>query len=170
MELEKRALARALGAFRGSSTWMSRIRVKRVAHAVPWGDGLRFLRVRDGRLPYYLPSTHSILGSLPLCVCVVHRQARLHGPAVLLGSLAWRRRGVAANQDISLASDTRASAGAWASQGTGVHQVQHVRAHTSHHVQSPFLRSVRPAWVELAQSVSQSASRPPKLQARDIAS
>lgn len=52
---------------------MSRIRVRRVAHAVLWGDGLRF-RVRDGRLLYYLPST--------LCACVVHRQARLHGPAV----------------------------------------------------------------------------------------
>lgn len=82
VELEKRALARGLGPFRGSSTWMSRIRVRRVAHAVLWGDGLRF-RVRDGRLLYYLPST--------LCVRCTGRPGCMV-LLFLLGSLAWRRR------------------------------------------------------------------------------
>lgn len=46
---------------------LSRIKVRRVAHAVLWGDGLRF-RVRDGRL-LYLPST-TLDRRLPLGRCL----------------------------------------------------------------------------------------------------
>lgn len=72
--------------------WLSRIRVRRVAHAVLWGDGLRSHVFRDGRLPF-LPPDHtltSIVGSV--CVWCVHRQARLHGLAILFGSLPCLRR------------------------------------------------------------------------------
>lgn len=71
---------RALGPFRGNNTWMSRVRVRRVAHAVLWGDGLRF-RVRDGRL--LSSRAHTIDRGPSVC----------GGPAAwfpfLPGSLAW---------------------------------------------------------------------------------
>lgn len=56
---------------------MSRIKVRRVAHAVLWGDGLRLFRVRDGRL-LYLPSTK--LRSRALCAGAPSI-ARLRGPS-----------------------------------------------------------------------------------------
>lgn len=80
----ERALARALGPFRGNNTWLSRIRVRRVAHAVLWGDGLRF-RVSERRA-IALPPDHS--HSLrPWALCVVPRQARLCGLAISFGWL-----------------------------------------------------------------------------------
>lgn len=60
---------------------MSRIRMRRVAHAVLWGDGLGF-RVRDGRLISSRAQhtlNRKLSGLMP----------RLHGHAVLFGSLAW---------------------------------------------------------------------------------
>lgn len=127
------ALARALGPFRGNNKWLSRIRVRRVAHAVLWGDGLRF-RVRDGRL-LSSRAQHTLTRSRAPWVDAPAARSSRCVRLPCLGS-----QGAAANQDISLASDTRASSG-------GVDSRQRARTRThgwtrSHIHKSPHAKAM----------------------------
>ena len=142
MEFEG-ALARALGPFRGNNKWLSRIRVRRVAHAVLWGDGLRF-RVRNGRL-LSSRAQHTLARSwAPWVDAPAARSSRCVRLRCLGSQCA------AANQDISLASDTRASSGGVDSRQRHAHGHMDTYTHTQAttckgHAQVP----VPPVWVEL---------------------
>lgn len=126
---------------------LSRIKVRRVAHAVLWGDGLRF-RVRDGRL-LYLPST-TLDRRLPLGRCLGCNGLLI----VRLPCLAW---GATANQDISLASDTWASTLGRGFPVTGVHTYTHPHPRTHAHTQVTTRQNqylgVRPSWIGRGGSV-----------------
>lgn len=71
--------------------WLSRIRVRRVAHAVLWGDGLRFHCVPRRAIAFFTSRSHTHFDR-GLCVCVCVWCPGRPGSMVLLffsaGSLA----------------------------------------------------------------------------------